>query len=393
MRIVATIAVGAILVALVVAASLALSPGTQDTTPITTDALGMDAQSYAADFGVTIEEARRRLNLQDSVGLLDEGLTANESATFAGLWIQHEPEFRIVTRFTQGGATAVRSYVADGPLDGLVDVRTAAATLNELMTAQDSATAKAKGVGVPVESEIDVVGNRVKLFVVDKARLESSLAASGVQLPDEVDVVTVSELSQKTTNLHAGLTLVPCTAGFAVIHSDGREGISTAAHCEEDVSFNGTDLDFVEGRIGAEYDVEWFEAPTFTLRGLMYDGTNYRVVSNTKSRSQQSVGNYVCKYGKATFYKCGNITTKDFKPDDGDGCNNCTYSATFVRVHDYQNGNDLSLGGDSGGPWFSGNTAYGMMTDKTRDADTEPWDGVYMAINYISGLDVAVKTE
>ena len=73
----------------------------------------------------------------------------------------------------------------------------------------------------------------------------------------------------------------------------------------------------------------------------------------------------------------------------GLGCSiPCSFSATFIRVHN-EDGDDLADGGDSGGPWFRGNTAYGIM----RSQAPEGADGVYMAINYISDLDISVLTE
>ena len=60
----------------------------------------------------------------------------------------------------------------------------------------------ARGFGIRVESQTEVKENRVKLFVVDKAGLDSSLATSSVQLPSKVDVVTVSQLSRNTTDLY-----------------------------------------------------------------------------------------------------------------------------------------------------------------------------------------------
>ena len=396
MRIVVTFAVGLMLVALVVAASLALSPGTQSTTPITTDALGVDAQSYASDYGVTVEEARSRLILQGSVGPVQKDLIDNESATFAGLWIQHEPVYRIIARFTRDGEATIGPYVTSGPLTGLVDVRTADATLNDLKAAQNGAMTKARGVGVPVESEIDVIGNRVKLFVVDKAGLESALTEAGEQLPNKVDVVKVDELSRATTDLYGGLTIRNitgnevrfCTTGFSVTHSDGREGITTAAHCRENQTYNGTALDFVEGRLGGKYDVQWHEAPGFTMRGLMKVGQNLsRHVRSTRIRDLQTVGEYVCKYGHSTQFGCGNIETKTFQPTDQTGCSSgCTFEPTFIRVHS-NSGDDLANGGDSGGPWFSGNTAYGVMRSELGN------DAIYMAINYVYVLGVSVITE
>ena len=41
-----------------------------------------------------------------------------------------------------------------------------------------------------------------------------------------------------------------------------------------------------------------------------------------------------------------------------------------------------------GGPWFRGIKAFGIMRSQAPDGA----DGVYMAINYISDLDVTVLT-
>lgn len=48
-------------------------------------ALLEDAARYAVDFGVDLDEAVRRLQLQERVGALDQQLTIRESGTFAGL--------------------------------------------------------------------------------------------------------------------------------------------------------------------------------------------------------------------------------------------------------------------------------------------------------------------
>ena len=248
------------------------------------------------------------------------------------------------------------------------------------------------GLGIPAESEIDVIGNRVKLFVVNRTGLDSALETPDVELPDEVDIVTVDELSTVTTDLHAGLTTVPCTAGFSVIHADGRKGITTAAHCEPAISFNGTALNYVQGFLGGSYDVQWHEAPTFTLRGLIFDGVRNRKVSATKRRAQQNVGDYVCRYGKETGYTCGTIASKHVRPvpapgEEHVGCTKtpCQFSATFIKVNVTRG--LVSEGGDSGGPWFNSNTAFGIHRGHSGNSE------IYMAINYVQGLGVAVITE
>lgn len=60
-----------------------------------------DAAAYAERYGVEQEEALRRLRLEREAGALNAALEANERPTLAGLWIQHQPDFRIIASFTQ----------------------------------------------------------------------------------------------------------------------------------------------------------------------------------------------------------------------------------------------------------------------------------------------------
>lgn len=69
------------------------------------DPLLRDTRSYAADYGVSLEEAVRRLRSQGgaSLGGLETRLTEKERDTFAGLWIEHQPEHQYVVLFVGGG--------------------------------------------------------------------------------------------------------------------------------------------------------------------------------------------------------------------------------------------------------------------------------------------------
>ena len=59
-----------------------------------------ETEMYAKRHGVTIDEARHRLKLQDVAGELDAELSIKEAETFAGLWIEHTPTFRVIVQFT-----------------------------------------------------------------------------------------------------------------------------------------------------------------------------------------------------------------------------------------------------------------------------------------------------
>ncbi len=138
----------------------------------------------------------RRLQLQESVGKLGAELEANERDTFAGLWIEHEPEYRVVAAFTRDGEETIRPYVEGGLLEDIVQVREASATLAELQEAQERAGGLVRSFGIQVDSSIDVQQNRVEVEVTDRAQLESALQQANARLLERVVIVEVEELAQ-----------------------------------------------------------------------------------------------------------------------------------------------------------------------------------------------------
>ena len=152
-------------------------------------ALVVDAQMYAADYGVELSEAIRRLTLQDPIGKLGATLESNEADTLGGFWIQHEPEYRVVVAFTRDGEETIAKYVQDGPLVGIIEVRTVDATLQELKRAQREAGSIVRGLGFQAASGIKVFENRAEIYVRDRSRLEEALQESGQTLPAHVHIV------------------------------------------------------------------------------------------------------------------------------------------------------------------------------------------------------------
>lgn len=364
------------IVVLVLVAASTMSVTAQDVQ----DPIVRDAMSYAADYNVPLDEAMRRLRLQDIVGDLDAALTSKEQATFAGLWIQHTPEFRVVVQFTRNGEATVQPYVKGGPLASLVEIRQANVSLLQLTAAQAQAARVVREVGVALNTDINVMENRVKVHVTNRTQLNTALRNANKHLSDSTDVVQVEKLA--TPAIHAGLALTnSCTSGFSVyVPATGERGITTAAHCDNSILYGGKYLPLKAEAFIREYDVQWHTAPGEPVNNLMYDGTSNRSVTGTRGRDSQAIGNYVCKYGVTTRYGCGNITTKSYSP----------YSnsfATYIVLHASDNAN-LVDPGDSGGPVFNGNTAYGIIS-----AYANYNDAVYMAINYVpSGIGVNVLT-
>jgi hypothetical protein len=83
---------------------------------------------YARAYCVSVQEAERRMAIQlrdavgpktepgrppapppDSIGEINAALQQKEATTFAGLWIQHRPEYRVVVAFTRNAARRWRN--------------------------------------------------------------------------------------------------------------------------------------------------------------------------------------------------------------------------------------------------------------------------------------------
>ena len=348
------------------------------------DALRRDATSYAADFGVSETEALRRLRLQDEIGALDVSLASGETDTFGGLWIEHGTDFVVKAGFTHDGAAALSRHGKSDDLATSLQAVSVAATYETLLTQQETAAQTVSSVGVSANLDINVSGSLVEVYVLDADKLNDALADAGVTLPSRAVVVEVESLTTPLHGyeIHGGEHLTSCTSGFSVENDDGDEGISTAGHCQDYQLRGSTFLTPVSGGkwYGGSYDVRWYTADSaFTMRNLVYDGTNHRYIYSGRHRNNQSVGQYVCKYGKTTGNTCGSILTKNFKPG-------LVFSNTWIKV-DGGDDDDFVAKGDSGGPWFIGNVAYGITHGRQGN------DAIYMAINYIEDLDLSLITE
>ena len=159
------------------------------------DALRRDAQYYADDFGVSVEEAICRLTIQDEIGPLGAALRSGEPDTYAGLWIHHEADFGVTVLFTENPEATLAPYVRDSSLATIVKARKAKVSLRYLDQAQNQAHQIASSVGVRAESGTNVSRNRVELYVIDQKAFSRALRSAGLRLPAHVSVIQVGQHS------------------------------------------------------------------------------------------------------------------------------------------------------------------------------------------------------
>jgi len=337
--------------------------------------------------GVSKEEATRRLEIQD---LVTRQLGPNSpNKLFDDVYIEHEPEFRVVVTFAQSPAvtaTSISQFVAslDPRLRQYIKEqivsRTRAQNLQTLET-----VARALNLG-QVKFDAGYFAREQKVVVTVPsagivARVNSLVPADLRQFV-EVRVSPLVGTQQATAPVGAqpgdyaqgGMTIHHssthreegqpwCTAGYAVTYKVGtttKQGIVTAGHCAGDVYLYindhyirlGQPLSPLSQTDSGIYDYAVYDIGSAVGRNIV-EYKNYNAVPNFPDRGTFRVtdwitsgsareGYTVCKSGFTTGITCGKILSTFV----GSGIH---YG--YVEVGDSVQ-ERLSKPGDSGGPWF-----------------------------------------
>ena len=157
----------------------------------TDDALAFDAASYAVDVGVSLTEAIWRLDNQGDYGTLQQLLVQNEAETFAGFYIQHEPDYGIVVLFTENGEETLGAYTEGKSFDVEFEVRHVRYSYAELQAAQQELIQINQAAGIRANSSINIMENQAEVYVVDRESFDEKLAAAGLTLPEAVRIIEV----------------------------------------------------------------------------------------------------------------------------------------------------------------------------------------------------------
>lgn len=178
------------------------------------------AEEMAAGWGVSVEEAYQRLRAEDPIGTLQVELAEWEADTFAGLWIENEPKYRVVVAFARDGEKTLKPYLENRSIPGLT-LQRARFTYAELEAIQAQAMRELDKLDFHVNVSISVQDNRVEVYVSDRAWFESELGRVGAQLPEEVELIVVEGGS---TAKDMDLLLTPPVPGIAFPRQKPVEG-------------------------------------------------------------------------------------------------------------------------------------------------------------------------
>jgi len=401
--------------------ALGVGPVSAAQVQLPVDALMQDASEYATRFGVPFDEALRRMRAQgDSVPATD-ALRETYKDRWAGVAIEHQPNYRIVVLLTGTDPVADQSVTAGGMVVPIVFHTGAPATREAVLAAITAYQAKIReslphppGLGVDQrtgelvvmiasgDADLDrdgelrtriatMTGVPVRIEAVDKPpadMAQDQVAPVPTLIPAPVDGGAI-EGGARVVGTVDGKRYA-CTTGFVV--SDGvRNGVVTAAHCPDALSYVGKrpsdgsreewPLAFV-GQWGWGYQdvqVNVATAPDVGYAPLFYadtDKTLARPVATWRYRTSTRAGDFVCHRGERTGYSCAVIAMVDFAPA-GDLCGGACLP-TWVAVE-----GPTCKAGDSGAPVFEGSTALGLVKGGTYRRDGTCLFYYYMSTDYL----------
>jgi hypothetical protein len=202
----------------------------------------------------------------------------------------------------------------------------------------------------------------------------------------------------------------PCTTGFVVkvsSPSPAYYAVLTAGHCFRVGGLGEGDdwrhvLSDSSTKIGDAQKQTWYngaDADAGLIKLTMVPADHNNIVVNTSgavrsvtsiaTSSQQKVGDFICRMGRASLLDCGSIT-------DLDETKLSTIDGVGSRTIDHQNVvNFDSAGGDSGGPYYSmvGSTeakAYGIHIHSGTPSESTGWFSTvgWSAIEYATRWNV-----
>ncbi len=212
-----------------------------------------DAAIFAEDAGITLEEANQRLVFQETIGDIQPQLMSDLGDTYGGLWVEHEPAYRIVIALTEGDQASIRPYIEGQDWAGYVEVIHVDYTLEELTRDQAAAGRAAETVHASVTTAVDVIHNRVELWVGNPELFQNDLIGAGLRLPPSV-VISAFEAGGDLPESNQGLVLEAPTADGRTIYlpKQAPTDMSMAALIEGDlIEVNGclrlTSADYEHG--------------------------------------------------------------------------------------------------------------------------------------------------
>ncbi|WP_205315686.1 ricin-type beta-trefoil lectin domain protein [Nonomuraea lactucae] len=319
------------------------------------------------DLGVTDAQARERLRDEAEARKTEKSLRASLGGRFSGAWLTSGGARLVVAGTDPASEAVVRAAGAEFRL-----VQRSADRLGRAMSLLDK---NAKRAGPRVHSwRVDVPSNRVVVQSEDQESGERFVRDSDVSA-DDVRVVAVpgggpkpgaNLIGGERYNFSVGTGAANCSVGFAV-----PGGFLTAGHCGAVAGGVGAPTTGANGASQGRFLGVSFPDNDYAWVGVNADWApipwvtdhNNGVIPVTGSE-EATIGSSICRSGATTGWRCGTVKAKNVTLDyDSPPAIGTVYGLTETSA--------CAAGGDSGGPYLSGNQAQGLMSGYAFPCDTD----------------------
>ncbi|MBT3247672.1 MAG: hypothetical protein HN567_04395 [Actinobacteria bacterium] len=318
-----------------------------------------DLNFYAESQGISLAEAQRHHLIRESLQpFLD---SVEQHPRFAAAWIDRESGYSLYVYFVGQVPEEILKSAVNKPV---IFVEDAALSQSDLVTQASELRSALRAAGY--QQFVTGLNGR-------SGTLEVTLSHNpGLQLPLEAKATNVDlsilnvsagnslpQISQEEHTyggdelLRSSNQALLCTSGFVVTNGSAH-GVLTAGHCSNSLSYrqnNGLiySTTYQGQHKGIWGDFQWHTTEHTEFDDYYYTDSSRRDVSAAGGVS--AVGDYRCFHGESS------------------GGQSCDYVYN-TWVTSYSGGieydrlvameEDNTIGGDSGGPWFWINTAWGV---------------------------------
>ena len=333
-----------------------------DTTPLTdAEALAIDAKYYAQTYGVSEDEAMRRILIMHDSSEEIAKLKAEYGDRISGMYFDNGPDFGIKVNLIGDNTPQEKKITRKGKSNQGSNGKHLG-QLKKLGISDVQIENAGKKIGQDLEAKVSFKGkaknnrqNRLKKIEDGKQSLKAQIPTlelvadnektDGVTLYLKSDDGKAKQIAEKLLGVPVDIEIVPsgivpthtrggsklvnsagvlqCMTGFVAKHSSGQMGVLTAGHCLIGWRGNPTPSLKYTDKDGSNYAVSTVGTPVFDSRGdigfitanhTTYDGQFYadntatpRTLSATQSRYGMKVANgtltgaYICHLGQISL--------------------------------------------------------------------------------------------
>lgn len=328
------------------------------------------------DLGISQAELPQYIQAEEMAANIEKNATIQFGKNYAGSWMERigEGQYKYVVATTDQNSSSIDGSDLKHVNYSLLQLEDTMSTLNDTLTKVYESAALTKQLTNDKSNAIqsmyvDVKNNDIVIKVAPDA-MEAAINFVALSKAD-INIIRI-ETSEGTptalVNTYGGREYVSggglCSIGFPVIvRGSSAKGFVTAGHC----GGRGTNVRIGSSNIGsvqrANYpgdDMAWASQRSsdgqlpFVTR---YNGGNVRDVRVRGSRVG-AIGASVCRSGRTTGYRCGNIQSRNSTVNYGQG-----------PVRGLTQSTACAGRGDSGGSWITpagqaqGVTSGGRLTN------------------------------